>query len=72
VIVAHDLGPSDVAMLDRNRVLGFVAEVGGRTSHSAIVARGRGIPAVMAVRGVMQSAKNGASASSTAIAARSS
>ena len=45
IIVAHDLGPSEVAMLDRNRVLAFVIEVGGRTSHGAIVARGRGIPA---------------------------
>ncbi|TMQ73476.1 MAG: phosphoenolpyruvate--protein phosphotransferase [Candidatus Eisenbacteria bacterium] len=59
VIVAHEIGPSDVALLDRRRVLGFVAEVGGRTSHSAIVARGRGIPAVVAVRGVMQHVKNG-------------
>ena len=60
VLVAHDLGPSDVALLDRERVLGFVTEVGGRTSHGAIVARGRGIPAVTSVRGVMQHAKNGA------------
>lgn len=60
VVVAHEIGPSDVAMLDRERVLGFVAEVGGRTSHSALVARGRGIPAVVGVRGVMQSAKSGA------------
>jgi phosphoenolpyruvate-protein phosphotransferase (PTS system enzyme I) len=60
VVVAHEIGPSDVAMLDRDRVLGFVAEVGGRTSHSALVARGRGIPAVVGVRGIMQSAKSGA------------
>jgi phosphotransferase system enzyme I (PtsI) len=59
VVIAHEIGPSDVALLDRERVLGFVAEVGGRTSHSALVARGRGIPAVVGVRGVMQSARNG-------------
>ncbi len=59
VVVAHEIGPSDVALLDRERVLGFVAEIGGRTSHSALVARGRGIPAVVGVRGVMQSAKSG-------------
>ena len=59
VVVAHEIGPSDVALLDRERVLGFVAEVGGRTSHSAIVARGRGIPAVVGVRGVMQTVKSG-------------
>jgi len=59
VVIAHEIGPSDVALLDRERVLGFVAEVGGRTSHSALVARGRGIPAVVGVRGVMQVAKEG-------------
>jgi phosphotransferase system enzyme I (PtsI) len=55
VIVAHDLGPSEVAMLPRDKVLAFVLEVGGRTSHGAIVARGRGIPAVVSVRGALQS-----------------
>ena len=59
VVLAHEIGPSDVALLDRERVLGFVAEVGGRTSHSALVARGRGIPAVVGVRGIMQTAKSG-------------
>ena len=59
VVIAHEIGPSDVALLDRERVLGFVAEVGGRTSHSALVARGRGIPAVVGVRGIMQTAKSG-------------
>ena len=59
VLVAHDLAPSDAAQLDRTRVLGFVTEVGSRSSHCAIVARGRGIPAVVSVRGVMQHAKPG-------------
>ena len=59
VIVAHDLGPSEVAMLPRDRVLAFVLEVGGRTSHGAIVARGRGIPAVLSVRGALQSIQRG-------------
>jgi len=58
VIVAHDLGPSDVALLKRDLVLGLVTEVGGRTSHSAIVARGRGIPAVVNVQGILQKASN--------------
>jgi phosphotransferase system enzyme I (PtsI) len=48
ILVAHDIAPSDVATLDRDRVLGFVLEAGGRTSHASIVARGRGIPAVVA------------------------
>ncbi len=59
LLVAHDLGPSEVALLQPDRVLGFVTEVGGRTSHSAIVARGRGIPAVVGVRGVLQHVKSG-------------
>jgi phosphotransferase system enzyme I (PtsI) len=62
IVVAHDLAPSDVALLDRDRVLGFVTEVGSRTSHCAIVARGRGIPAVVGVRGVMQHVASGDSA----------
>ncbi len=53
VVVAHDLGPSDVAVLPRERVLAFVLEVGGRTSHGAIVARGRGIPAVVSAKEAM-------------------
>jgi phosphotransferase system enzyme I (PtsI) len=59
IIVAHDLLPSEVATLGRDKVLGFVSEVGGRTSHSAIVARGRGIPAIMSVRGILQKVKTG-------------
>ena len=59
IIVAHDLGPSEVAMLPRDKVLGFVLEVGGRTSHGAIVARGRGIPAVLSVANALQSVTNG-------------
>jgi phosphotransferase system enzyme I (PtsI) len=48
-----------VAVLQPDRVVGFITEVGGRTSHSAIVARGRGIPAVVNVRGVLQRVKSG-------------
>ena len=59
VIVAHDIGPSDVAMLDRKRVLGLVTEVGSRTSHSAIVARGRGIAAVVGARGILTKIRSG-------------
>ena len=59
IVVAHDLGPSEVAMLPRDKVLGFVLEVGGRTSHGAIVARGRGIPAVMSVPNALQSVRAG-------------
>jgi phosphotransferase system enzyme I (PtsI) len=60
VLVAHDIAPSEVALLDRERVIGFVTEVGSRSSHCAIVARGRGIPAVVSCRGIMQFAREGA------------
>lgn len=47
VIIAHDLLPSQTAALDRVHVRGFATDVGGRTSHTAIVARAMGIPAVV-------------------------
>lgn len=47
VIVAHDMLPSQTAALDRTHVRGFATDVGGRTSHTAIVARAMGIPAVV-------------------------
>jgi phosphotransferase system enzyme I (PtsI) len=59
IVVAHDIGPSEVAMLDPELVLGLVTEVGGRTSHSAIVARGRGIPAVLNVPDVLDHVSTG-------------
>lgn len=47
VIIAHDLTPSDTAQLDRNYVKGFITDIGGRTSHSAIMSRTLEIPAVV-------------------------
>ncbi len=47
VLIAHDLLPSQTAALDRIHVKGFATDVGGRTSHTAIVARAMGIPAVV-------------------------
>lgn len=49
VIVVHDLLPSDTATLDRKNVLAIVTEIGGSTSHSAIIARSYGIPAILGV-----------------------
>jgi len=46
-LIAHDLGPSQTAALDRNRVKAFAIDVGGRTSHTAILARAHQIPAVV-------------------------
>ncbi|MBW1602132.1 phosphoenolpyruvate--protein phosphotransferase [Streptomyces sp. JJ66] len=51
VLVARDLAPADTALLDPALVLGFVTEEGGPTSHSAILARALGVPAVVALRG---------------------
>ncbi len=50
VLVARDLAPADTALLDPALVLGFVTEEGGPTSHSAILARALGVPAVVALR----------------------
>ena len=47
IIVAHDLGPSQTASLPKEKVLGFVTDVGGRTSHTAIIAKSLRIPAVV-------------------------
>jgi phosphotransferase system enzyme I (PtsI) len=47
IVIAHDLLPSQTAALDRVHVKGFACDVGGRTSHTAIVARAMGIPAVV-------------------------
>lgn len=49
ILVASDLSPSDTALLDVNKVKGLVTEFGGPTSHTAILARTLGIPAVVAV-----------------------
>lgn len=51
VLVAHDLAPADTAVLDLSRVLGFVTAGGGPTSHTAVLARSRGIPAVVGCAG---------------------
>jgi phosphotransferase system enzyme I (PtsI) len=47
VLVAHSLSPSDTAEIDRNAVCGFITDAGGQTSHTAIVARGLAVPAVV-------------------------
>ncbi|EAG9217761.1 phosphoenolpyruvate--protein phosphotransferase [Listeria monocytogenes] len=59
VVVAADLTPSDTAQLNRKFVKGFVTDIGGRTSHSAIMARSLEIPAVVGTKEVTASvAKN--------------
>lgn len=59
VIIAEDLTPSDTAQLNKEFTLGFCTEIGGRTSHSAIMARSLEIPAVVGTTGVMETVKAG-------------
>lgn len=58
IIVAHDLSPADTIQLDLNKVSGFVTDVGGRTSHTSIVARALEIPAVVGLGSISGLAKN--------------
>jgi len=56
VIVAEDIFPSDMAMLDHDKVLGIVTEKGNIYSHAAIMAKSLGIPAIVGVQGLLQAA----------------
>ncbi|WP_156855264.1 phosphoenolpyruvate--protein phosphotransferase [Oceanobacillus sp. AG] len=55
VIIAEDLTPSDTAQLNREFVQGFATDIGGRTSHSAIMARSLEIPAVVGTKNITES-----------------
>ncbi|MNM90118.1 Phosphoenolpyruvate-protein phosphotransferase [compost metagenome] len=59
IVVAHDLTPSDTAQLDRSKVIAFLTNIGGRTSHSAIMARTLEIPAVVGLGDITTSVKAG-------------
>nr|WP_309099895.1 phosphoenolpyruvate--protein phosphotransferase [Fredinandcohnia onubensis] len=59
IIIAEDLTPSDTAQLNRNYVKGFTTDIGGRTSHSAIMARSMEIPAVVGTKTVTSDIENG-------------
>ncbi|WP_163103348.1 phosphoenolpyruvate--protein phosphotransferase [Peribacillus alkalitolerans] len=59
IIVAEDLTPSDTAQLNRKYVKGFTTNIGGRTSHSAIMARSMEIPAVVGTKEATQTIENG-------------
>lgn len=52
IIAAHDFSPADMLQIDRNNVLAIITEIGGRTSHTAILARALDLPAVMGVEGI--------------------
>ena len=59
IVVAYDLAPSDTASMDKKNVIGFVTEVGSRTSHTAIMAKAFEIPAVVAAAGITKEVKTG-------------
>lgn len=62
VVVVHDLTPSMTATIDKKNVAGIVTETGGRTSHSAIIARALEIPAVLSVANSCSALRNGMTA----------
>ncbi|MFP4078024.1 MAG: phosphoenolpyruvate-utilizing N-terminal domain-containing protein, partial [Candidatus Izemoplasmataceae bacterium] len=59
IVVAHDLAPSDTAGLDLDYVKGFITEVGGMTSHTAIMARALSLPAMVGVKDALKHLKDG-------------
>ena len=59
VVIAHDLTPSDTAMLDRKNILGFAIETGSKTCHTSILARSLRIPAVVGMRNIAGKFANG-------------
>jgi len=59
ILVSHDLTPSDTMMIDRRFVIGVATDLGGRTSHAAILARSFGIPAVVGLDGLTGHVRHG-------------
>jgi phosphotransferase system enzyme I (PtsI) len=59
LIVAHSLGPSDTVMLTRKNLAGFATDVGGKTSHTAILAQALSVPAVVGLKNITQQIRTG-------------
>ncbi|NUF98591.1 phosphoenolpyruvate--protein phosphotransferase [Lactobacillus mellis] len=59
IVIAHDLAPSDTAQLNKKYVKAFVTDIGGRTAHSAIMARSLEIPAVVGTNTITKDVVNG-------------
>jgi phosphoenolpyruvate-protein phosphotransferase (PTS system enzyme I) len=59
ILISHDLSPSTTAQLDKKFVLGFATDIGGQTSHTAIMARSLGIPAVVGLQTISQELNSG-------------
>ncbi len=58
IIASHDLSPSDTASLDKNKVIAFMTEIGGPTSHTAILGRSLEIPAIVGVEKIIGELQN--------------
>jgi len=59
ILVAHDLSPSTTAQLNKKMVLGFATDIGGKTSHTAIMARSLDIPAVVGLQAMSEELQSG-------------
>lgn len=59
ILIAEDISPSDTISMDTRNVTGFATQAGGKTSHAAIVARARGIPAVVGCGEILAGVQNG-------------
>lgn len=59
IVVASDLTPSETAQINLEKVLGFVTDLGGRTSHSSIMARSLELPAIVGTNDITKKVKNG-------------
>src|SRR6185503_16393122 len=62
IVVSHDLSPSVTAQLDKTTVLGFATDIGGKTSHTAIMARALQITAVVGLADISTQIEDGATA----------
>jgi phosphoenolpyruvate-protein phosphotransferase (PTS system enzyme I) len=59
IVISYDLSPSDTALMNRKNVIGFATDIGGRTSHTAIMAKSLEIPAVVGLESVTHQIKDG-------------
>ncbi|MEI8355839.1 MAG: phosphoenolpyruvate-utilizing N-terminal domain-containing protein, partial [Deltaproteobacteria bacterium] len=59
IIVAHDLSPADILQIDKEKVIGFITDLGGRTSHTAILSRSLEIPAVIGLERITSELSDG-------------
>jgi phosphotransferase system enzyme I (PtsI) len=59
IVVAHDLSPVDTSAMNINKIMGFITDVGGKTSHTAIIAQAMKLPAVVGLETVTQQVQDG-------------